>query len=235
MSQHTTKAARAKPGKPPAEAAAASAPAAPKLHSGSQPNALLSRSLAPTAADTRRAMIAGLPWALGREVLKACSSPADRLRARRNRLRHSLRQSRFCQPDRLVGRGDRATRLERAAEALCAVGARLARDLRAGDLVARVGGDEFVLLLQEHEGDFPLASVLERIRRRIEQPLHLHGRSIRIGCSIGLAAFPADGGDLDALLRSADRAMYRQKALHRAARPPAAPASASAGVSGLGT
>lgn len=234
MSQHTTKAARAKPGKPPAEAAAASAPAAPKLHSGSQPNALLSRSLAPTAADTRRAMIAGLALGAGPGG-EACSSPADRLRARRNRLRHSLRQSRFCQPDRLVGRGDRATRLERAAEALCAVGARLARDLRAGDLVARVGGDEFVLLLQEHEGDFPLASVLERIRRRIEQPLHLHGRSIRIGCSIGLAAFPADGGDLDALLRSADRAMYRQKALHRAARPPAAPASASAGVSGLGT
>lgn len=104
-------------------------------------------------------------------------------------------------------------------QVLCAVGARLAHDLRAGDFVARVGGDEFVLLLHEANGDFSLGSVVDRLRQRIEQPLRLDGRSFTVGCSIGVAIFPMDGRDLEAILEQADRAMYRQKARRRPTRP----------------
>lgn len=103
-------------------------------------------------------------------------------------------------------------------QVLCAVGARLARDLRLGDLIARVGGDEFVLLLQEANGSLPLASIVERVRRHVEEPIHVYGQAITIACSIGVAICPEQGKDLDTLLAQADRAMYRQKALHRSKR-----------------
>ena len=101
-------------------------------------------------------------------------------------------------------------------EVLCAAGARLARAMRAGDFVARVGGDEFVLLLKETNGDFPFASVVERVRRRIEAPMDFHGNSINVACSIGIASCPRDGVDLNTLLEQADSAMYHQKARRRA-------------------
>ena len=104
-------------------------------------------------------------------------------------------------------------------QVLSAVGARLARDLRAGDFVARVGGDEFVLLLQEANGDFSLGTVVDRLRQRIEEPIRLHGHSINIACSIGIAIFPTDGRDLEKLLERADGAMYRQKTRRRSTRP----------------
>jgi diguanylate cyclase (GGDEF)-like protein/PAS domain S-box-containing protein len=109
-------------------------------------------------------------------------------------------------------------------EVLCATAARLARDLRAGDFVARVGGDEFVLLLHETSGDFALASAIERVSRRIELPMHFHGRSINMTCSIGLAVCPTDGADLNTLLEHADSAMYRQKARRRSTRVAERPA-----------
>jgi diguanylate cyclase (GGDEF)-like protein/PAS domain S-box-containing protein len=103
-------------------------------------------------------------------------------------------------------------------EVLRTVGARLARDLRAGDFVARVGGDEFVLLILEAKSQFSLASVIERVRLHIEQPVQLHEQLLTMTCSIGVAVHPGDGADLAALLRHADRAMYREKARHRSMR-----------------
>ena len=105
-------------------------------------------------------------------------------------------------------------------EVLCAVSARLARDSRAGDLIARIGGDEFVFLLQPENGHSALASIVERVRRHVEQPIHVHGQSITIACSIGVAVCPEDGNDLGTLLKRADRAMYRQKALRRSTHAP---------------
>ncbi len=105
-------------------------------------------------------------------------------------------------------------------ELLCMVGARLARDSRAADLVVRLGGDEFVLLVQDANGDLSVASIVERVRRRIEQPIDLHGQSVSVACSIGVAIFPADGEDLGTLLKYADRAMYRHKARYRSRQIP---------------
>jgi diguanylate cyclase (GGDEF)-like protein/PAS domain S-box-containing protein len=103
-------------------------------------------------------------------------------------------------------------------QVLRTVGARLARDMRPGDFIARVGGDEFVLLVLEQKGHFSLASVIERVRGHIEDPIQLHGQSLTMACSIGVAVCPGNGDDLAALLRHADRAMYREKARNHSIR-----------------
>lgn len=100
-------------------------------------------------------------------------------------------------------------------QVLCAVGARLACNLRGEDMVARIGGDEFVLLLHETGGFSSLASIVERVRRHIGQPIHVHGQLITITCSIGVAICRGDAASLETLVADADRAMYRQKAQQR--------------------
>lgn len=104
-------------------------------------------------------------------------------------------------------------------QVLCAVGARLARDVRPSDLVARVGGDEFVLLVHA-SSRFSLATILQRMREHIEEPIQLLGQSITVTCSIGVAVCPGNGDDLERLLEHADRAMYREKTGHRSSPAP---------------
>ena len=84
-------------------------------------------------------------------------------------------------------------------------------ELRYTDVSARYGGDEFIVLLPET----PLKGALDvadRIRRKIvDAPLNLHGSRIESSVSIGVAGFPADGRNLDAIVVQADRAMYQAK------------------------
>lgn len=83
--------------------------------------------------------------------------------------------------------------------------------LRSEDLLARLGGDEFVALLQgidKHEQALRLADKLEHALRT---PVHFEGQALQVGASIGIAHYPVDGADLDALLASADQAMYEVK------------------------
>jgi diguanylate cyclase (GGDEF)-like protein len=76
------------------------------------------------------------------------------------------------------------------------------------DLLARQGGDEFVLVAMSPPKVDRLA---ERLLTAITQPVSLRGLTIRVGASIGVAGFPADGRDAAALLESADAAMYEAK------------------------
>ena len=88
---------------------------------------------------------------------------------------------------------------------------RMRAELRSGDLLARLGGDEFVAVLQgidKHEQALRLADKLEHALRT---PMHYLGQALQVGASIGIAHFPVDGADLDALLASADQAMYEIK------------------------
>ena len=94
---------------------------------------------------------------------------------------------------------------------LVAVAHRLRDAIRSDDLVFRVGGDEFVILLPGLDTD-QAAPIAERIIAVISHPFDVAERQpLRIGVSIGIAGYPRDGRTTDELLRSADMAMYEAK------------------------
>lgn len=94
---------------------------------------------------------------------------------------------------------------------LATVGRRLAEAVRDQDTVARLGGDEFGVLLMDVGGADEAATVAAKLRAAICAPLELAGGDVRLDASVGVALFPDDGGDADALMRVADGAMYRVK------------------------
>jgi diguanylate cyclase (GGDEF)-like protein/PAS domain S-box-containing protein len=96
-------------------------------------------------------------------------------------------------------------------ELLKAIAARLQHCVRGTDTVARLGGDEFVLLLSDHFRASTVISQLKRVLTEIGQPVMLSGREFHVGASLGVAMYPADGEDSDALLKHADTAMYAAK------------------------
>jgi diguanylate cyclase (GGDEF)-like protein/PAS domain S-box-containing protein len=94
---------------------------------------------------------------------------------------------------------------------LCAIADRLRQAVRMGDIVARLGGDEFVLVLPERAGAPLGGEAVERIMAAVAQPVTIDGQQFQVGCSVGIANFPLDGADPDALIDCADRAMYAAK------------------------
>lgn len=99
-------------------------------------------------------------------------------------------------------------------KALSLVSSHLLRHTRESDLLARVGGDEFVLLLAKASPD-EVARVVRILRRSLATPLPIDGQAFSLQGSFGVAHHPRDGATLDALLAHADRAMYREKVLRR--------------------
>ena len=95
-------------------------------------------------------------------------------------------------------------------EVLRQVAARLRGCVRAGDTVARVGGDEFVLLLVNLEKEH-LASLARKILDGVSAPLAVDTHRLTMTTSVGISLYPEDGADADALLRNADIALYRAK------------------------
>ncbi|HZW23490.1 EAL domain-containing protein [Noviherbaspirillum sp.] len=91
------------------------------------------------------------------------------------------------------------------------VAARLQAAVRETDTVARLGGDEFVLVLPERIDESLATSVVQRIMDAVAEPLVVEGHEFFLGCSIGVAAYPADGEDPETLIKNADIAMYRAK------------------------
>ncbi|MCZ8252635.1 MAG: EAL domain-containing protein [Hylemonella sp.] len=96
-------------------------------------------------------------------------------------------------------------------ELLKAIATRLQHCVRGTDTVARLGGDEFVLLLSDHFRASTVISQLKRVLAEIGQPVMLSGREFHVGASLGVAMYPADGDNSDALLKHADTAMYAAK------------------------
>jgi diguanylate cyclase (GGDEF)-like protein/PAS domain S-box-containing protein len=94
---------------------------------------------------------------------------------------------------------------------LRAVAQRMVGCVRATDTVARLSGDEFVILLEDDDDQSRALSVVERLLVDIAEPVAICGHPVRVSCSIGVAIFPKDGTDYDTLLTNADLAMYRAK------------------------
>ena len=92
---------------------------------------------------------------------------------------------------------------------------RLSALLRIDDTVARIGGDEFVVLLESFRDATYLGLVAQKIIAAVEQPVLLQDNEVSIGASIGIALYPDDASDSSALLRHADVAMYHAKQLGR--------------------
>lgn len=94
---------------------------------------------------------------------------------------------------------------------LTTVAARALAAVRQNDTVARWGGDEFIVLLENVSPDM-LTAIARRLRDSVQDPMNFEGRELRVGVSIGQALYPDSGPDLDALLHAADEEMYRDKA-----------------------
>lgn len=88
---------------------------------------------------------------------------------------------------------------------------RLNACLRRSDSVARMGGDEFTLLLQKIAVNTDVAHIAEKVINAIAQPAEINGHEVVVGCSIGIAIYPQAGRDADTLLKHADMAMYKAK------------------------
>ncbi len=91
------------------------------------------------------------------------------------------------------------------------VALRLRKHLRQSDAIARVGGDEFVILLSDVYSKGDVHPFLERILKSLKESFDVNDTTITIGASIGAAFYPDDGEDVDTLIRYADMAMYRSK------------------------
>jgi len=98
---------------------------------------------------------------------------------------------------------------------LVEVSRRLSELLRVDDTVARIGGDEFVVLLETYKGTGYLGNIAQKIIAAVEKPVLLQENQVSIGASIGIALYPEDASDSSALLRHADIAMYHAKQLGR--------------------
>jgi diguanylate cyclase (GGDEF)-like protein/PAS domain S-box-containing protein len=101
-------------------------------------------------------------------------------------------------------------------EVLKETAARMANCVRASDMVVRLGGDEFLVVLVHQSGhDAGIMRRLRDLQKAISKPVRFEVSEIAVTSSIGIAAFPWDGATPEELLANADRAMYRAKQLGR--------------------
>lgn len=82
---------------------------------------------------------------------------------------------------------------------------------RQSDSIARMGGDEFTVILDPSVKESDYGHIAQNIIDAVEQPMTLNGKEVVVGCSIGIAVYPDDGTNLESLTKNADVAMYHAK------------------------
>jgi diguanylate cyclase (GGDEF)-like protein/PAS domain S-box-containing protein len=100
-------------------------------------------------------------------------------------------------------------------EVLRVVSERLRASIGNGDVIARPGGDEFIVVLDAISSREDVAAVAQRLMRRFAEPIVFEGRELFVSASIGAALSPADGSTAEGIIKNADAAMYRAKAAGR--------------------
>jgi diguanylate cyclase (GGDEF)-like protein/PAS domain S-box-containing protein len=91
------------------------------------------------------------------------------------------------------------------------VASRLKNEIRQEDTVARVGGDEFLILLNNVENFAEVEVIATRIVKSVMGEFVIQGRTVSVTCSLGISVFPEHGEDAEALIKNADMAMYSAK------------------------
>jgi len=91
------------------------------------------------------------------------------------------------------------------------VSQRLAKQLRTGDTICRIGGDEFVVVLPQFTRLSDIAHVSQKIIETVSLPVNFNEQDLSVSPSIGISIFPDDGRDAETLIRHADAAMYHAK------------------------
>lgn len=100
-------------------------------------------------------------------------------------------------------------------EALVSIASRMNKCVRREDSLARVGGDEFILLVESAKSRDELAIIANKILKAFESPISLKDREYSVGASIGISCYPKDGMTIEELVGNADRAMYVAKSAAR--------------------
>ncbi len=96
-------------------------------------------------------------------------------------------------------------------EILKQVAMRFSETLNPDDTVARIGGDEFVIVLHNTRDPQRIHEVAQRVRNAVSRPFMINGQSLTISVSVGISMYPQDGTTFQALLANADSAMYHAK------------------------
>jgi len=96
-------------------------------------------------------------------------------------------------------------------ELLKAIAKRLKNLVRSSDTVARMGGDEFLLLMPELHMTGDAIKIIDKIAAAFKEPFIIEGSRLNMSASMGLATYPEDGEDMDALMRKSDASMYNIK------------------------
>jgi diguanylate cyclase (GGDEF)-like protein/PAS domain S-box-containing protein len=96
-------------------------------------------------------------------------------------------------------------------EVLKTVSARLTGIIRASDTLARIGGDEFVLVMMESDDKDDASAIAQKLLDAFNEPLLIEGRPVHLSTSIGIAIYPEDAEDLGNLIKKSDAAMYYSK------------------------
>ena len=91
------------------------------------------------------------------------------------------------------------------------VAERLGACVRRSDSIARIGGDEFTVILEDTTSSSDVVQVARKIINAVSRPVVVGNHQAFVGCSIGIAAYPEGGSDVESLLKHADMAMYQAK------------------------